>query len=179
MAERGHLQRFVCEQPQYSIFARTAEVAVLSTCQRHDMAVIPWSPLAGGWLTGKYRRGAEVPPGSRSRRVRCGDAARAPRSRPARIRELSWSSASVVADAAGLSLTELSLAFVARHPAVTSTIIGPKRLEQAEELLAAADVQLDDDTLDAIDQIVTPGTDAPGIDHFVDNPALAVGARRR
>ena len=58
-------ERFVCEQPQYSIFARSIEESVLPACQRHGMGVIPWSPLAGGWLTGKYQRDMSPPAGSR------------------------------------------------------------------------------------------------------------------
>ena len=60
-AARRSTERFVCEQPPYSIFARRIEHAVLPTCERYGMGVIPWSPLNGGWLTGKYRRDAEIP----------------------------------------------------------------------------------------------------------------------
>src|SRR5438270_11255872 len=68
-AERRGRERFRCEQPPYSIFARGVETAVLPTCERYGMGVIPWSPLAGGWLTGKYRRGSGVPSGGRAARV--------------------------------------------------------------------------------------------------------------
>jgi aryl-alcohol dehydrogenase-like predicted oxidoreductase len=177
-AERRQRERFVCEQPQYSILARSVEAAVLPTCERHHMGVIPWSPLAGGWLTGKYRRGVEAPAGSRFApgsfwaRRRGDDGGEDPRLEV--VEQLV-----VVAEQAGLSMTELALAFVDRHPAVTSTIIGPKSAEQLEPLLAAADLSLDDATLDAIDQIVTPGTDAAGVEHYVDNPAIRTRARRR
>lgn len=181
VAERRQRERFVCEQPQYSILARSVERDVLPTCERHGMGVIPWSPLAGGWLTGKYRRGAEPPAGSRfspdnpwSRR-RDGsvvDATEDPR--------LDYAERLVqVADKAGVSMTQLGLGFVARHPAVTSTIIGPKTMTQLDDLLGAADVELDADTLDAIDEIVPPGTDAPGIEHYQEIPALTPSARRR
>lgn len=181
VAERRHLQRFVCEQPQYSIFARSIEMAVLPTCQRHRMAVIPWSPLAGGWLTGKYRKDAVAPEGARF----------SPGSGWARRRDGTMVDVGAdprldlverlagVADGAGLTMTQLSLGFVAAHPAVTSTIIGPKTLVQLEELLGTADVQLGSDVLDAIDAIVPPGTDAPGIEHFVSNPALQPAGLRR
>jgi len=175
-ASRGR-ERFVCEQPQYSIFARSAEAAVLPTCQRHEMAVIPWSPLAGGWLTGKYRRGEQVPTGSRF----SGQNSWAPRpqdlSSDPRLDLVER--LAKVAEKAGLPMTQLGLGFVANHPAVTSTIIGPKNMVQLDELLAAADVTLDADTLDAIDGIVPPGTDAAGIEHYVNNPALEKKARRR
>src|SRR5690242_1255381 len=65
VAERRGRERFVCEQPPYSLLVRGVEADVLPTCQRHDIAVIPWSPLAGGWLTGGYRVGAELPVSNR------------------------------------------------------------------------------------------------------------------
>ena len=84
-----------------------------------------------------------------------------------------------VADQAGLTMTQLGLGFVDRHPAISSTIIGPKTPAQLDDLLGAADVELDDATMDAIDAIVPPGTDAPGTEHYVENPALEVTALRR
>src|ERR1700716_1536384 len=66
VAERRGRERFVCEQPPYSIFVRGIEADVLPTCQTYNMGVIPWSPLAGGWLSGKYRRGQELPKGGRA-----------------------------------------------------------------------------------------------------------------
>jgi aryl-alcohol dehydrogenase-like predicted oxidoreductase len=178
-AERRGRQRFVCEQPQYSLFARSTEESVLPTCRRHDMAVIPWSPLAGGWLTGKYRRGAAAPAGSRfspespwARRTGMKGLDEDPRTDL--VERLA-----AVAEKAGLTMTQLGLGFVASHPAVTSTIIGPKTSAQLEEILAAADTALTPDVLDAIDEIVPPGTDAPGIDHFTGNPALRPAELRR
>ena len=180
VAERRGRERFVCEQPQYSIFARSTETSVLPTCQRHGMGVIPWSPLAGGWLTGKYRRGAMPPAGSRF----SGDSAWARRAgggvdvdadpRTALVERLA-----AVADEAGLSLTHLSLAFVDAHPAVTAPIIGVRTPQQLGDALGAADVVLDSDTLDAIDAICRPGKDAPKTGHFVPNPGLDRAHRRR
>ena len=180
-SDRRFRERFVCEQPQYSILARSAEIAVLPTCLRHDIGVIPWSPLAGGWLTGKYRKGEQAPPDSRygggsvfSRR------GMPPTDDPTfdRRHEIIEQLTSV-AGQAGMSLTHMAMAFTLEHPAVTSTIIGPKTMTQAEDVLASADVVLTPDLLDAIDGIVAPGTDAEGIDHFTGNPALKTWARRR
>ena len=126
--DRGH-QRFVCEQPPYSILARGIEADVLPTCREFGMGVIPWSPLAGGWLSGRWRKGAE---GLTSRR-----AAMIPQrydlSIPANQEKLEAADAlGRLADDAGLSLIHLALAFVIRHPAVTAAIIGPRTLEQLE-----------------------------------------------
>jgi aryl-alcohol dehydrogenase (NADP+) len=179
VAERRGRERFTCEQPQYSILARSAEAAVLPTCQRYGMGVIPWSPLAGGWLTGKYRRGGEVPEGSRyapgsvfARRTGAVDLEEDPRLDL--VERLA-----TVADRAGLTLTHMSLAFADAHPAITAPIIGVRTPAQLHEALGAADVVLDADTLDAIDDICPPGRDAPGIEHGVPNPALDAVDRRR
>jgi aryl-alcohol dehydrogenase (NADP+) len=176
--ERGR-ERFVCEQPQYSIFARSVEDAVLPACQRHGMAVIPWSPLAGGWLTGKYRRGEEPPAGSRLSGAVV-TRARTIHDDPYAEQRFDVAEAlEAIAGDAGLSLTHMALAFVDSHPAITSTIIGPKTPAQLEDLLAAVDVTLPADVLDAIDKVVRPGTDVPGTAHYRGNPNLHNPALRR
>jgi aryl-alcohol dehydrogenase-like predicted oxidoreductase len=181
VAERRRLERFVCEQPQYSIFARYTEEAVLPSCLRHKMAVIPWSPLAGGWLTGKYRRGQTAPAGSRyaagspfARRADGGEIDMAEDPRLDLVERLA-----ALADDAGLTMTQLGLGFVASHPAVTSTIIGPKTMAQLDDVLGAADIGLGADVLDRIDEIVPPGSDAPGTERYVEIPALRPSERRR
>src|SRR5262245_20770784 len=118
------------------------------------MGVIPWSPLAGGFLSGKFSVGTT----EESRRV---DRlpARYKLSVPENQRKLEASGALArLAGEAGLSLPHLALAFLLRHPAVTAPIIGPRTMEQLEGLLGAADVRLTDDVLDRIDEIVPPGT---------------------
>ncbi|EIV96173.1 aldo/keto reductase [Frankia sp. QA3] len=182
-ARRRNSERFVCEQPQYSIFARSIEEAVLPATLRHDVGVIPWSPLAGGWLTGKYRRDTEIPTGSRYgsegvfARRRGGAGLAEDPSTPARYDAVEG--LATIAEQAGISLTHLALAFVDSHPAVTSTIIGPKTLAQLDDVLAGADVTLDATTLDAIDKVVPPGTDIAGVEHYSGNPSLRPKARRR
>src|SRR4051794_19300082 len=151
--ERG-LERFVCEQPPYSILVRGIEADVLPTCARHGMGVIPWSPLAGGWLSGRWRKGAEPPQSTRAERL----PARYDLSLPANQRKLEAADALArLAEEARISLIELAIAFVIRHPAVTAAIIGPRTMEQLESQLGAADVTLSDEVLDRIDEIVEPG----------------------
>ena len=173
--ERG-LQRFVCEQPPYSILTRGIEADVLPTCLELGMGVIPWSPLAGGWLSGRWRKGAED---LTSRR-----AALVPRrydlSIPANQAKLEAADAlGALADEAGISLIDMALAFVINHPAVTAAIIGPRTIEQLESQLGAADVQLDAALLDRIDEIVAPGTNVNPTDAGWTNAALAPEALRR
>src|SRR3954468_3228272 len=154
-AERRNRERFTCEQPPYSIFVRWIESELLPVCQEYGMGVIPWSPLAGGWLTGRYRKGQETPS--------VGRAARMPQrfdpSVPANQRKLDIVEELLkLAADAGISMVELALAFVLEHPAVTSPIIGPRTMEQLEDQLGAADVRLDAAALDRIDELVPPGT---------------------
>jgi aryl-alcohol dehydrogenase-like predicted oxidoreductase len=176
VAEKRDRQRFVTEQPPYSILVRSIENDVLPTCQRHGMGVIPWSPLAGGWLSGRYRLGADTPASTRAQRL----PARYDLSRPGNQRKLEAADAlAKVADEAGVTLIELALAFVIRHPAVTAAIIGPRTMEHLESQLTAADVTLSDETLDRIDAIVPPGVNINPEDGGWQNPALAPAARRR
>src|SRR6185503_5498278 len=83
-----------------------------------------------------------------------------------------------LAEAAGLSLIHLAIAFVLRHPAVTSAIIGPRTMEQLESQLGATEVRLDDTILDRIDQLIPPGVNLNPADSGYDNPALRPEARR-
>jgi aryl-alcohol dehydrogenase-like predicted oxidoreductase len=176
VAERRGRERFVCEQPPYSILVRGVENDVLPTCRRYGMGVIPWSPLGGGWLTGRYRLGQEVPSSHRAERV----PSRYDMSLPGNQRKLEAADAlAQLAEETGITLIEMALAFVIRHPAVTAAIIGPRTMEQLESQLGAADVQLADDVLDRIDEIVPPGQNLNPGDAGWQNPALAPGARRR
>ena len=177
-ARDRHLQRFVCEQPPYSILVRGIEAEVLPTCARYGIGVIPWSPLAGGWLSGRYRKDADqqAPFSAARRRL----AQRFDLSLPANQRKLEAAEAlAQLADEAGLSLIELAIAFVLNHPAVTAAIIGPRTMEQLESQLPAADVVLDPALLDRIDEIVPPGINLTPADGGWANPALQPAARRR
>jgi aryl-alcohol dehydrogenase-like predicted oxidoreductase len=177
-AERRGLELFRSEQPPYSIFARGVERATLPVCERYGMGVLTWSPLAAGWLSGRYRNAADIDLSS-------GRAARFPArfdpNLPENQRKLEIVQAlDKVADEAGVSLIHLALAFVVSHRAVTSAIIGPRTVEQLEELLAGAEVELDDATLDRIDEIAPPGTNVNAGDAGYTPPAITqAGLRRR
>ncbi len=174
-ARRGR-ERFVCEQPPYSMLVRGVEADVLPTCGRYGMGVIPWSPLAGGWLTGRYRLGAELPRSHRAERI----PSRYDMSLPGNQRKLEAADALVrLAEEAAITLIEMALAWVIRHPAVTAAIIGPRTMEQLESQLGASEVVLSDDVLDRIDEIVPPGVNVNPADGGWSNPALEAAARRR
>ena len=179
VAQKRGRERFVCEQPPYSILVRGVEAELLPTCQHYGMGVIPWSPLAGGWLSGKFRRRGDGDGEPTSRR-----AAMLPQrydlSLPGNRSKLDAADAlAALADEAGISLIHLAIAFVLRHPAVTAPIIGPRTMEQLESQLGAVDVELDGALLDRIDEIVSPGTNLNPVDAGYTPPALANPALRR
>jgi aryl-alcohol dehydrogenase-like predicted oxidoreductase len=176
VAERRGHERFVCEQPPYSMLARAVEADVLPTCRRYGIGVISWSPLAGGWLSGKFRKQAEAPRSHRAERM----PARYDVSTPVNQRKLEAADALArLADEAGMSLVEMAIAFVINHPAVTAAIIGPRTMEHLDGQLNALDVELTDELLDKIDEIVPPGVHVNPDDVAWQNPALAPSARRR
>src|SRR4051812_45741628 len=175
-ARERNLERFVTEQPPYSIFVRGIEADVLPTCARHGMAVMSYSPLAGGWLSGRWRKDTGQQASSRAGRL----PERFDLSNPYNQRKLdAVEKLAQLADQAGLTLIQLAIAFATAHPAVTSPLIGPRTMEQLETQLAAADVVLSADVLDRIDQIVPPGIPITPADSSFTTPALEPVARRR
>jgi aryl-alcohol dehydrogenase-like predicted oxidoreductase len=171
VAERRGLERFRTEQPPYSIVNRSIEREVLPVCQRHGMGTLVWSPLGQGLLTGRHRKG------QRTDTHRSGGM-------PQHFtdeRKLDVIEQLLpLAEKAGLPMTHLAMAFAIAHPGVTSAIIGPRTMEQLDDLLAGAGVTLDDAVLDRIDEIAPPGTDAGPNDVAYTPPAVSnVSLRRR
>ncbi|HEY5332544.1 MAG TPA: aldo/keto reductase [Solirubrobacterales bacterium] len=178
-AERRGRERFRTEQPPYSILTRAIEHDVLPTCLRHGLGVLTWSPLSGGWLSGKYRKGQEIAaPGSPARRGKF--AASYEADSPANAAKLDAADAlGALADEAGLTLVQMAIAFVTRHPAVTSAIVGPRTMEHLDSYLAADGVVLSDDVLDRIDAIVPPAATVNIEDNMWKVPELEAAYRRR
>jgi aryl-alcohol dehydrogenase-like predicted oxidoreductase len=176
VARERKLERFKCEQPPYSMLVRGIEADVLPTLERHGMGAITWSPLAGGWLSGRYRKGADAPGSTRADRL----PQRYDLSLHANQRKLEVADQfGQLADEAGVPLVQIAIAWAIHHPGVTSAIIGPRTMEHLESQLPAADLELDDDLLDRIDAIVPPGVNLNHADSGYANPALEPGARRR
>ena len=175
-SERRGLGRFVTEQPPYSLLVRGIEADVLPVAERYGMGVLPWSPLAGGWLSGRYRKGRDAPTSQRADRM----PARYDLSIPANQAKLdAVEELSVLAEECGLSLVHLALAFVLQHPAVTAPIIGPRTMGHLDSQLGAADVSLSSDVLDRIDEIVPPGRTISDVDRGYVAPALSDPRLRR
>jgi aryl-alcohol dehydrogenase-like predicted oxidoreductase len=174
-ARDRRLERFVTEQPPYSILVRGIEADVLPTARRHGMGILSYSPLGGGWLSGRWRKGAAGTPTSAAR-----PGARFDMASPANQRKLDVvEELAQLADQAGLTLIELAIAFVINHPAVTAAIIGPRTMEQLESQLPAAGVTLTADILDRIDQLVAPGVTINPDDNSYGEAELTPAARRR
>lgn len=183
-AEQRGLSRFRTEQPPYSIFVRQIEHDVLPVAEKYGMGVLVWSPLCRGWLTGRYRRDEwdDSPEARATRGPQRADWMRPmyDRSRPEVQHKLDLvEQLLTIADKAGITLTHMAIAFTLAHPAVTSTIIGPRTREQLDDLLGAADVRLYDGTLDAIDELVPPGTLVDEEDRGFDPWWFEPEARRR
>jgi aryl-alcohol dehydrogenase-like predicted oxidoreductase len=182
VAERNGLSRFRTEQPPYSIFVRQIELDVLPVAQRLGMGVLVWSPLCRGWLTGRYRREAfDRSPEARAARVGGrGMGWQFDESRPEIQRKLDLvEELAKLAAEAGVTMTHMAVAFALAHPGVTSAIIGPRTPEQLADLLFGADVRLEPAILDAIDELVAPGTIVDENDRGFDPWWLEADARRR
>src|ERR1022692_415588 len=178
-AERRGRERFRTEQPPYSLLTRSIGYDVLPTCKRHGMGVLTYSPLAGGCLAGRYRKGQEISgPGSVARQRRFPGAYDT--TSAANAAKLDDADAlGALADDAGMTLIQMAIAFVTRHPAVTSAIIGPRTMEHLESYLAADDIDLSSDLLDRIDEIVPPGGTVNIADNMWTTSALDAAFRRR
>ncbi|GAA3943052.1 aldo/keto reductase [Streptomyces gulbargensis] len=177
VAERRGLRRFRTEQPPYSLLARGVEASVLPVAQRYGMGVLTWSPLASGFLTGRYRKGRPID-------LSTGRPALVPHrfdpALPTTAAKLDAVEEFVaLADDLGCTLPELAIAFAAAHPAVSSVIIGPRTMDQLEGLLKGAPVLLTDEAMDRIDAIVPPGTDLYAPDGVWRPAALTDPALRR
>ncbi len=170
-----HLERFVTEQPPYSILVRGIEEDILPTTQRYGMGTLVYSPLSGGWLTGRWRKDAAGTPTSAAR-----PSARFDMSMPANQHKLDVvEDIAQLAEKSGLSMIELALAWAINHPGVTSAIIGPRTMEQLESQLPAADVTLTPEVLDHIDDLVAPGVTLNADDNSYGAAELTPQARRR
>lgn len=174
-AAKSGLGRFVTEQPNYSILQRGVERDVLPVAQEYGLGVMVWSPLASGWLSGAVRRDREVTTNRAAfmpQRFDLADPAN--QARMDAVEKLV-----ALAEEAGLTLIQLALAFVTAHPGVTAALIGPRTSDHLASQLAAAEIVLTSDALDAIDEIVAPGKDLAPHEKNDAPPALLEAIQRR
>ena len=160
MQDREGWSPFVSLQPQYSLVERSAELELLPFCRAAGLGVLPWGPLGAGFLSGRYRRGEEPPPGTR-----IGDAeedleeAAARRAIERNFRAVD--EARAVAEAHGATVPQVALAWLLAQPAVVAPIVGPRTLEQLEGLLAADGLRLHDDELERLGRHTRPPETSP------------------
>jgi aryl-alcohol dehydrogenase-like predicted oxidoreductase len=152
-SEKLRLNRFVCEQPPYNLLDRRIERELLPMAKTYGFGIIPWSPLAGGMLTGKYQRGEQGPPGSRyeSGKFRSGE----------EIAPAAWDvieGVDKLAQEKGTSMDAFALAWTLANEVITSPIIGPRTMEQLEDNLKALDVEVTEDDKKRVDELIEPGT---------------------
>ena len=162
LCDRRGWERIVCTQPPYSIFSRDAEREIFPVCERFGIGAIVWSPLEGGWLAGRYRKGRPAPPDSRAANetefglfVRDNfdlTSARGQR-RLEVVEELAE-----MAESLGVSMAGFATAWALRHPAVTSAIVGPRVIRHLDAGFEALSVKIPDAHLARIDELVAPGT---------------------
>jgi aryl-alcohol dehydrogenase-like predicted oxidoreductase len=165
VSERRGLERF----RNYSILDREIEREILPVAERYGMGTLVYSPLAGGMLTGRVRKGEPTDLRRAAHFTYLSDERRLDV-----VEQLVPLAAS-----AGLSLTHLAMAFAIAHPGVTSAIIGPRTMAHLDDVLAGADVVLADDVLSQIDALVPPGTDVSPLDMAYRTPAQLDPALRR
>jgi aryl-alcohol dehydrogenase-like predicted oxidoreductase len=169
-AERRGYERFRTEQPPYSILNRAIEAEILPLCQEYGVGTLVYSPLSGGMLTGRVRKGQETD----SRRKQFGFRYFDDERRLDAVEALV-----ALADEAGMRLSHLAMAFAIAHPGVTAALVGPRTMPHLEDLLAGVDTRLDDDLLDRIDEIVAPGTNVSELDSAWKAPAVTEARLRR
>jgi aryl-alcohol dehydrogenase-like predicted oxidoreductase len=164
LAERHRTERFISTQPPYSIFTREMEREVFPVCRAHGFGAIVWSPLEGGWLAGRYRKGRPVPEDSRAKnQTEFGAfvASQFDMTTERANRRLDVVEALAgMAETLGVPLARYATAWTLVHPAVTSAIVGPRTMAQLEGLLAACDVRIPAEQLERIDALVPPMTNA-------------------
>ena len=179
IAERRGRERFRTEQPPYSLLTRAVEHDVLPACLRYGMGVLVYSPLAGGWLSGRYHKGARISGPTSAARGQLFPGVY-DSTNPANAAKLDAADAlGALADQAGLTLVQLAIAFVTRHPAVTAAIAGPRTMDHLESYLAADGVELSSDVLDRIDEIVPPAHTVNIADNMWRTASLDPASRRR
>jgi aryl-alcohol dehydrogenase-like predicted oxidoreductase len=152
VSERYNLARYISEQPPYNLLDRRIENELIPLCQKYGLATLPWSPLAGGILAGRYGGEAAFPEGSRAARWGGMFADRVTRRALEVARQVGK-----MAEERGMTTAQLALLWVKDQPGVTSPIIGPRTLAHLEDNLAIAEKKLEDADRPLFDELVHPG----------------------
>jgi len=153
VSSRKNITRFICEQAPYNLMDRRIERELVPFARTYGFAIIPWSPLAGGLLTGKYRPG-QIPEDARFSDIK---------DKPwmaRRVNDAALEKAAAFADLCGeanLAPSQAALAWAMQRPGITSPIIGPRSMQQLEDNLRALEITLEESFLEKLDEIFPPG----------------------
>ncbi|MEX0885305.1 MAG: aldo/keto reductase [Phycisphaeraceae bacterium] len=158
-ADHHHLNRFVTEQPPYNLLDRRIERELIPMAQTYGMGLIPWSPLAGGFLTGKYKREGGGPSDGRYADAERG---RGPAILGADRTFDIVEKVEALAGERGCTPSQLALAWCVHQPGITSPIIGPRTMEQLEDNLGALQVEVTEADRAALDEVSLPGEHVVG-----------------
>ncbi len=153
LADKHGLPRFIAEQPPYNLTDRRVELELVWTCMRHGIGIAPFGPLAGGVLSGVYRKGETAPEGHRYKKIGQRDGHR-------RYTEESMDLVEKLrplADARDVTLAEFSLAWLMQRPGITSPICGPRTAEHLRSAVKACEIELTDEELAKVDEAIAPG----------------------
>ncbi len=153
VSKEHHFNRFICEQPAYNLLDRRAERELIPMAQTYGIAIIPWSPTAGGFLTGKYSRNAPVPADSRFDEFWKGLEQRHFSDAAFTILDLLME----LSQEKGCTPYQLALAWCAQQPGITSPIIGPRTQQHLDDSLSALNILLTTEDLAHIDSVAPPG----------------------
>lgn len=152
-AKEYGLNRFVCEQPAYNLLDRRIERELVPMAQTYGIAIIPWSPTAGGFLTGQYQRDVSPPSGSRFAEFWRAAEQHHQTDRAYELLEL----LETISKEKGCTTYQLALAWVAQQPGITSPIIGPRTMAHLESSLDALDIEITLEDSKRIDAVAAPG----------------------
>ncbi|MBW7455193.1 aldo/keto reductase [Paenibacillus sepulcri] len=161
ISKQMNLEQFVAEQPPYNLFDRSVEEEVVPVCQKYGLGIMPWGPLAEGWLTGRYRKDQPFPQDTRVSRKNVDLNSGYIVDRLNAIEALM-----PIAQEKGITLSQLALAWLIQQPGVTAPIIGPRTMEQLDDNLGALNVELNQDDLDRIDAAIPPKSRVGGKRHW-------------
>lgn len=156
MAKELGLNRFVTEQPPYHLLDRSIERELIPLAQTYGLAILPWSPLARGFLSGKYQRGQEVPGDSRVARDMQGPMAERTKKHFGELAFQVLDQVQEIAAAKGCTAGQLALAWCMRQPGITSPIIGPRTMDHLQDNLGAVGVEITAEDRSRLDAVSEP-----------------------
>jgi len=170
LSDRNGQPRFIAEQPPYNLTDRRIEMELVWTCMRHGIGIVPFGPLAGGVLSGIYRKGQPAPEGHRFREIGQRDSHERYTEKTLDLVE----GLVPLAEARGVTLAEFSLAWLMQRPGITAPICGPRTVEHLRSSVSACEIELTEEELARVDEVIPPGTNVTNYCTLYDRMCRAV-----